>query len=321
MSGTSTSKKFYKHKHGEVEKLTYNNYPRWKGCVKFPLMAVKGWKMLNSLEDRPDDGDEELDDYESRAAEGLSIIYNSCSENIQQTIRELDDPVEMWQHLKNRYDTGSSAIGRLALKRRFDQIKPLKNESINVFLDNLMSIYNILEGTPQEVTEETLKAHIYTHVPPEFRGITRILQREEQTSIEEVMDALREDEETRHSYDNYQTGSDGNLQNEQLAFASHGTTYRGGYKGRGGHRRMLCSNPYLPEPKTGTQKPYIAECFDCGGIGHRFADCPIETKTQEQYQKGKEAYDRFQKSRKYKQDMNASGSVNSSTVETVANEL
>jgi hypothetical protein len=57
------------------------------------------------------------------------------------------------------------------------------------------------------VSEELLKAHIYTHVTPEFRGITTILQHQGEVTIEEVMDALREDEEMRRSYDSYCTSA------------------------------------------------------------------------------------------------------------------
>jgi len=40
MSPTNRSERFYKRKHGEIEEISYDNYARWKGSVKFPLMAA-----------------------------------------------------------------------------------------------------------------------------------------------------------------------------------------------------------------------------------------------------------------------------------------
>jgi hypothetical protein len=48
------------------------------------------------------------------------------------------------------------------LKRKFDQTKPQPNESINIFFDTLLGYYDRLQGTPEEISEETMKAHIYT---------------------------------------------------------------------------------------------------------------------------------------------------------------
>ena len=95
---------------------------------------------------------------------------------------------------------GNSSIGRLALKRKFDQTRPKNGESINVFFDTLLGYYNRMQGTPEETSEETLKAHIYTHVPPEFRATVVVLQHKTDVSVEQVMDSLREDEDTRRSY-------------------------------------------------------------------------------------------------------------------------
>ena len=124
------------------------------------------------------------------------------------------------------------------------------------------------------------------------------------------MDALREDETTRNSYKNYsneELPTNSELQSGQALLSSSissgtyqrgGNQYRGGYKGRGGHRQ-LSTNPYIPKPgnSSGIQKSshYAAECFDCGEVGHLFMNCPLATeiKTAEQYQKGKEAWDKF----------------------------
>jgi hypothetical protein len=43
MSSTST---IYKHKYGEVERLTYTNYERWNATIQFPLMAIDAWDIV-----------------------------------------------------------------------------------------------------------------------------------------------------------------------------------------------------------------------------------------------------------------------------------
>jgi len=139
MSPTNRSERFYKHKHGEIEKLAYDNYARWKGSVKFPAIVVEACNTANSLEEQPlNEDSEEFNIYLKRPTKVFTIVYNSCSENIKQSIREIDDSVTIWDLLKNQYDSSSSSIGRLALRQKFDQTRPNPNDSINIFFDILL---------------------------------------------------------------------------------------------------------------------------------------------------------------------------------------
>jgi hypothetical protein len=69
---------------------------------------------------------------------------------------------------------------------KFDQTKPKKNESINIFFDTLLGFYTRLQGTPEDISEETFKVHIYTQVPPEFRSTVVILQHRDEVTVEQV---------------------------------------------------------------------------------------------------------------------------------------
>jgi len=263
----------YKHKYGEVEKLTYTNYEKWNGAIQFPLMAIDAWEIVTKEEKAPKKGTSELDYFRKRSVKALGIIFNSCSEDIKQSIRNFRDPVTMWENLRSRYDTGTTSIRRLTLKRKFNQTKPQANESINIFFDTLLGYYDRLRGTPEEISEESMKAHIYTQLPPEFRPTVVVLQHQADVSLEQVMDSLREDEETRESYNVNKEDKNGVKKEEGEALTVRGlqqnTTYRGGNKGRGGHRGHSY-NPYISKlSKTSktTNNPNTT-CFACGDTGH-----------------------------------------------------
>jgi hypothetical protein len=193
----------------------------------------------------------------------------------------------MWENLRSRYDTGTTSIRRLTLKRKFSQTKPQTNESINVFFDTLLGYYNRLQGTPEEITEESMKAHIYTQLPPEFRPTVVVLQHRANVSLEEVMDPLREDEETRESYNANKEDEPvaqketealaANVQGSQQTANERGSTnYRGGNKGRGGHRGHSY-NPYISKYAKASNNSNVT-CFACGDAGHRRTECPVEFK-------------------------------------------
>jgi hypothetical protein len=201
-------------------------------------MAVEAWNIVNSMEEQPPDESEEYDFFQKRATKALGTIYNSCSEHI----RELDDLIIMWDILRTRYDTASSSI---AIRRKFDQTKPNPNESINTFFNILLSYRDRLAGTTEEIVDETFKADVYTHMPPEFRGTTTLLQHQSEISLEQVIESLREGEETRQSYNSYSTSNDtssgqalsnyGNQQRSNYTF-----TYREGFP-RGAKAKLLFS--------------------------------------------------------------------------------
>jgi hypothetical protein len=180
----------------------------------------------------------------------------------------------MWENLRSRYDTGTTSIRRLTLKRKFSQTKPQTNESINVFFDTLLGYYNRLQGTPEEITEESMKAHIYTQLPPEFRPTVVVLQHRANVSLEEVMDSLREDEETQESYNANKEDEPvaqketealaANVQGSQQTANERGSTnYRGGNKGRGGHRGHSY-NPYISKYAKASNNSNVT-CFACEG--------------------------------------------------------
>jgi hypothetical protein len=185
MSSTST---IYKHKYGEVERLTYTNYERWNAAIQFPLMAIDAWDIISGEEVQSRKGTDELEYYKKRSIKALGIIFNSCSEDIKQSIKRIWGPIIMWENLRSCYNTGTTSIRRLTLKRKFSQTKPQSNESINVFFDTRLGYYNRLQGTPEEITEESMKAHIYTQLPPEFwPTVAVVLQYQANVLLKEVM--------------------------------------------------------------------------------------------------------------------------------------
>jgi hypothetical protein len=63
-------------------------------------MAIDAWEIITREEKAPKKGTDELDYFKKRSVKALGIIFNSYSEDIKQSIRNIRDPVTMWGKLK-----------------------------------------------------------------------------------------------------------------------------------------------------------------------------------------------------------------------------
>ena len=122
-------------------------------------------------------------------------------------------------------------IGRTGILRKFRVARPQKDEQINAYFSRLYEHRHQLAGTAEAISDEELRTHIYTTVPERFKMTIRILMRQTPTlSVEEFMDAIREDADT----DALTTGIGDTATGSALYASSRG---RGRYRGYGGRGR------------------------------------------------------------------------------------
>ena len=264
-----------------------------------------------------------LADFKQRAASARSAIRFSCSESIHSYLDGLRDPKVMWDTLKDRFDTTSTYIRRAAISLKFQTARPAATETIMQYLNRLQSFRYQISNSPQAITDEMFKTHVYTTVPATYKNTVEILQRSRVVAtVEEVITALRECEETQvatleatvqHVADPSIAATSGTaLYTASTQRGGSNRSRRGRSSGRGrgrgnrDNKSWNCTNcrkdnhttDDCRRPQTGTKRKHSEvdqddsnlKCFHCGRRGHRVNDC--RTKKQ-----GEEARANFDKKR------------------------
>ena len=309
-------KDIFTHPKGSFERLTNSNYAPWRNNVRRLLRSLKAWDITEGREQLPPlppgsqnsqtaaavAARDRRSDFEQRREDAAGIIYNACSAPVRIYIDNTDDPADMWLTLSERLDTASTAVGRQALYQKFMTLRPVQGKPIGDYLASLLEIRNQIAGTPEAISDVACKTHIFTSLPEVFDMTVKIQQSRSDSTVESIIDALKEDERIRMM----KTAPDATTE------AFHSTTTRGGPsrgasrwrsgrgRGRGSGNRTWCSfcntGSHTLEDcwskdrdstagNTATSAAVGARpaplCWHCGESGHRQGDCPVKRRGDE----------------------------------------
>jgi len=196
------TEKPFKHALGTIALLNSTNYAAWKVDCEVVLHGIKAWKIVNEEEKEPEYSDGMSiyerrihDDFDTRRAQAVAIIYGSCSPEVKIHLNGVKDPVKMWQILKEEMDTASTTVGRLTLFHEFSQLLPVPGQPINNYFSKLLKFYNQLAGTPEAISDMVLKNQIFTTLPEMFKVNIKMLQTRADVTIKQVLSDLRECEQ------------------------------------------------------------------------------------------------------------------------------
>jgi hypothetical protein len=90
----------YESNYGEIDKLTGSNYLQWRTSMRFMLQAENCLNItLGEEQQLHARRTAATADYNKRLGMGSAMIINSCTEEVQQDICHLNNPVEMWEEL------------------------------------------------------------------------------------------------------------------------------------------------------------------------------------------------------------------------------
>jgi len=134
-------------------------------------------------------------DYQKRRAYAISAIRFICTDEAAIYLNGLFNPSEMWQILKERLDLTTLYIGRTAIVVQFQNAQPTVGECISVYVARLQAFQLQLQGSMEEITEQALRTHVYTTVPPEFKTTIGYLKRTPGVTIPNLITVLKETEE------------------------------------------------------------------------------------------------------------------------------
>jgi hypothetical protein len=99
----------------------------------------------------------------------------------------------MWTILHDEFNHARHTVGRTTLLAAFHSSRPKEGHPISVYFGRLRQFQKQLAGTPEAITDQMLKTHIFTTLPEVFEVQKQILelQPEAGLTVRTVMDAMK----------------------------------------------------------------------------------------------------------------------------------
>jgi hypothetical protein len=302
MSSADTSD-IYKHPKGLFPRLMTLNYAAWKGNMRRMLRAILAWTIIDGTKSIPPLAAPGATPAERAAAElqwtnyiqcredAAAMIYNACSIGVSVYIDDIDDPEDMWLTLGERCNTGSTAVGRQALYQQFMSMKPIPGAPIGDDFSSLLEIHNQIVGSSEAISDIAFRTHIFSCLPPVYEVTGKILQNRADATIEEIIDALKEDEricamQTQPAATtNVYYSSSSNRGSGQHRGRGRGTGRGGSHNNKENRWCTHCQSSmhntekcyYKPESSNKRHRETSEDdtCYYCGESGYKSPSCPI----------------------------------------------
>jgi hypothetical protein len=194
----SAATELFKTDYGFIPKLTHDNYPTWRKKVRRVVVAMRVYNIVNGGELFPEGNGSAArtlqKEWHQKANEAIALIHLGCTDDLLPWIDDIDDPVEMWQMLQGRLYNTTNQVIRTQIVRKFHALRPSNDEKITQYFTRLIDLRKKLIGSPETISDETMKTHIFSTMPKEFETTIKILEQQIPVpTAQQVMDRLRED--------------------------------------------------------------------------------------------------------------------------------
>jgi hypothetical protein len=191
------SNQTFKTDHGNVPKLTEENYPVWKQKIRRVIITKKAYNIVTGVELLPVGNGVALrllqESWHDRANTALAHIHLGCCDELLPLIDDINDPVEMWEALRDRLDNASTKLGCTQVLRKFTATRPSPDEMVTQYFTKLNAFRKKLIGTTENITDDAMKTHIFTTLSNSYETTIQILeQRIPAPTAPQCMDAIRE---------------------------------------------------------------------------------------------------------------------------------
>jgi len=117
-------------------------------------------------------------EWHQRANDPIALIHLGCTDDLLPWIDDIDDPVEMWQTLQGRLDNTTNQVGQTQIVRKCHALCPSKDEKITKYFTRLIDLRKKLIGSPETISDETMKTHIFSTMPKVFETTIKILEQQ-----------------------------------------------------------------------------------------------------------------------------------------------
>jgi len=278
----------FKTDHGNVPKLTEENYAVWKQIIRRVLIAKNAYDILTGVELLAVGNGVALrpvhESWDDRANKALAQIHRGCCDKLLPLIDDTDDPVEMWEALRDRLDSASPKLGCTQVLRKFTASQPSPDETVNQQFTKFIVFCKKLSGTTKNIPDDAMKTHIITTLSNSFETTIQILEQEILTLTgQQRMDAI-----CKYAKQTTLTKELGDASSRAALYSRGGN--RGCRRGGRGHGRQkhkcthckmdnhtteACGKRKLHENDTKTSDSNRNDertCYHCGLPGHSKTD-------------------------------------------------
>ena len=298
----------YRCKYGEATRLSQLTYPQWSQDLQYLLQGAGALEITLGHEVAPPANQHaRLLDFNRRESLAVTFIYNSCGPEAKAFLRRIPrSPAAMWTALAAEFDTAASRAGREGLIREFNRIKCSDYSSVSAYITALMDFKDVLASTDQAITDPTFISRLTSSLPDPYDTTIQLLHQQANLSVTDYITSIRQYEATLRikapeaSTSNvtatsgsalYSRGS--STHGSNAGFRGTGRSFRGRGRGRvhGGYRNSWSrSNSSVGGRADGRSSSVT--CWHCGRHGHTRRDCNSR-------QRGRQAMDAHQKSKRY----------------------
>jgi hypothetical protein len=202
MGSTDDSKasQFFVHKNGRVPLLTTSNYKPWSVAIRHILDSVSCWEIVDGTEQAPpipgNNGSavarEKHSDYKKRKSTACSLLYSSCSINLQGHINDIWEPTTVWETLSRQADESKQRGGPILLRRQLQLEKYNGEGPVSAYVSRILSYRDRLAHTPQKLSKDEVIAYILIGLPETWSTISTIIENQplETQTLDEVVNTL-----------------------------------------------------------------------------------------------------------------------------------
>jgi len=137
MHSKNMSNETFKTDHGNVPNLTEENHPVWKQMIRPVLIAKKACNIVTGVELLPVGNGVALHlpqaSWHDRAIKALAQIHLGCCDELLPLIDHIDDPMEMWEALRDRLDNASKKLSCTQVPQNFTASRPSPDETVTQY--------------------------------------------------------------------------------------------------------------------------------------------------------------------------------------------
>jgi hypothetical protein len=217
-----------------------SNYATWKSKIEMVLIRERLWSIISGRRVKPESGTKALADFEEDSERATATIFLYLSDTAEQHVRDLRDPIMVWNKLKESF----SRVGFAARYNVWKQLFTVKfehSENIEVYLDRVRGWVNTLKEGGAEVSDEIMATVALQGLSKDFDTVVSVVTcAKDRLTFESLRGLLLEEEARKKST------------------RDHDSAYTAGERklvecwhcGKPGHKRDRCFELY-PELREG----------------------------------------------------------------------
>jgi hypothetical protein len=163
-------------------------------------LTVSTWEIVDDIKQAPptpgNNGSaaarEEYTDYKKRKSTACSLLYSSCSTDLQGYINDIFEPIIMWETLSKQADESKQRGGPINLRRQLQSEKYDGVGLISEYVSRILSYRDRLAHTSQKLSKDEVIACIIIGLPEIWSTISTITENQplETQTLDDVVNML-----------------------------------------------------------------------------------------------------------------------------------